>query len=163
MLNKILTQCLNNYPTFPCCHKDDRNCYCYNCIQPSFYDGGVDEYDCPKKLNFYVLKYGPSYVSEIYHFLSASQILEHFQDKNINILSLGCGFSPDYFAISKYISDNKYEFTVLLDSDGKVASRYNISSIPVLILIDEDGNIANRHLGAMTKQQMIEFINKTEE
>ena len=105
MLNRVINQCLKNYPTFPCCHTDGRNCYCYNCLQPSFYIGGVDEYDCPKKNNFYVLKYGPSYFSEIYHFLSVSQILECFQSQKINVLSLGCGFSPDYYAITQYISD----------------------------------------------------------
>jgi hypothetical protein len=105
MFNHVLAQCLTNYQQMPCCHSDDRKCYCYNCLQPGFYVGGLDEYDCPKKMNFYVLKYGPSYISEIYHYLTASQLLERFQD-NINILSLGCGFSPDYYAILKYILDN---------------------------------------------------------
>jgi hypothetical protein len=57
-------------------------------------------------MNFYVLKYGPSYTSEIYHYLSVSQILKRFQG-GINVLSLGCGFAPDYYALSKYIVDNK--------------------------------------------------------
>jgi hypothetical protein len=95
----------------PCCHGDGRKCYCYDCLQPSFYVGGLDEYECSKKLNFYVLKYGPSYVSEIYHYLFISHILERFQGNNINILSLGCGFSPDYYAISKYINDQNLSLT----------------------------------------------------
>ena len=76
----------------------------------------IDKYECPKNLNFYVLKYGPSFISEIYYYLSVSHILEHFQGNCINVLSLGCGFSPDYFAISKYISDNK--LTIKFNSCG---------------------------------------------
>jgi SAM-dependent methyltransferase len=105
MFNQVLTKCLTNYQQMSCCHNDDRICDCYKCLQPGFYAGGLDKYDCHKKMNFYVLKYGPSYISEIYHSLTTSQLLERFQD-NINILSLGCGFSPDYYAILKYILDN---------------------------------------------------------
>ncbi|MGD0168508.1 MAG: hypothetical protein ABSE54_02160 [Smithella sp.] len=63
-----------------------------------------DTYDCEKKMNYYVLNYGPSYASEIYHYLSNSKILEGFCDrKKIRIISLGCGFAPDLAAISQYI------------------------------------------------------------
>jgi hypothetical protein len=51
-----------------------------------------------------VLNYGPIYISDIYHYFEISHILESFS-KNINILSLGCGFCPDYYALTKYIGD----------------------------------------------------------
>jgi len=106
LFDQVITQCMSNISLMNCCHDDGRDCYCYNCLQPGFYVGGLDEYECDKKSNFYVLKYGPSYISEIYHYLSVSKILETFEGSTINILSLGCGFSPDYYAITKYISDN---------------------------------------------------------
>ena len=106
MFNQVIEQCLKNYPNLPCCHNDGRYCNCYDCLKRGFF-GGLDEYECPKELNYYVLKYGPSFISEIYYYLSASLILEHFQGNGINVLSLGCGFSPDYYAILKYISDHK--------------------------------------------------------
>jgi hypothetical protein len=56
-------------------------------------------------MNYYVLKYGPAYVSEIYHYFETSKILETYQNQTINVLSLGCGFAPDFFAISQYIKD----------------------------------------------------------
>jgi hypothetical protein len=54
---------------------------------------------------YYVLKYGSSYLSETYHYLENSKIIESLNLNDINILSLGCGFCPDYYAISQYIAD----------------------------------------------------------
>jgi len=80
MFNQVINQCMNNVSLMNCCHNDGRHCYCYdNCIKPGFYEGGLDTYDCRKKVNFYVLKYGPSYISEIYYYLSVSKIAEIFQ------------------------------------------------------------------------------------
>jgi SAM-dependent methyltransferase len=73
-------------------------------LNDGFY-GHADEYDCEKKMAFYVLNYGKSYISEIYHYLKNSQILDNITGQ-FNILSLGCGFCPDYYAISKYITDH---------------------------------------------------------
>jgi hypothetical protein len=59
-------------------------------------------------MNYYVLNYGPSYASEIYHYLSNSKILEGFGfKKDLRILSLGCGFAPDLIAILRYIDDEQ--------------------------------------------------------
>ncbi len=53
------------------------------------------------------MNYGPAYASEIYHYLNKSELLENnFDGTEINILSLGCGFSPDAYALKKYIKDN---------------------------------------------------------
>ena len=83
-----------------CCHDNPgRICNCYDCIRLGFF-GGDETYSCIKRLCYYTMNYGSAYVSEIYHFLSASQILENnFNDSTISILSLGCGFGPDYIAM----------------------------------------------------------------
>jgi hypothetical protein len=106
MFNDIITQCENNVLSMPCCHNDGRDCYCYNCLYAGFRNT-PDEYDCDKKMNYYVLKYGSSYVSEIYHYLENSLLIESLNITNINILSLGCGFCPDYYAVSQYIANKK--------------------------------------------------------
>jgi SAM-dependent methyltransferase len=72
-------------------------------LNEGFYNH-ADEYDCEKKMTFYVLNYGKSYISEIYHYLKNSRILDNITGQ-FKVLSLGCGFCPDYYAISKYIFD----------------------------------------------------------
>lgn len=82
---------------------------CPTCVSNSFYAQNNDTYDCLKKLCYYTMNYGPIYVSEIYHFLTQSQILQNnFMNLNrpINIMSLGCGFGPDDIALNKYKISN---------------------------------------------------------
>jgi hypothetical protein len=105
-MQNILRTCDQNYRIRPCCHDDERDCRCYDCLHMGFYSPEPDTYDCYKKLCYYIMNYGPAYASEIYHYFSQSQILENnFNGKSLNIISLGCGFSPDLIALRKYISD----------------------------------------------------------
>lgn len=105
-MKELLTRCNGNLNSLPCCHSEQSNCNCYPCLHSDFRTR-PDTYNCEKKMNYYVLNYGPSFASEIYHYLSFSKILEGFSfTGNIRILSLGCGFAPDLLAISRYIDDN---------------------------------------------------------
>ncbi len=114
---ELLNKCDENYKTMPCCHTDDRVCLCSICWDKDFYCR-ADSYDCAKKLNHYVLNYGPSFSSEIYHYLSNSKILEnHFNNKTIRILSLGCGFAPDLLAVTRYVLDN--DLNIEIEYNGK--------------------------------------------
>ncbi len=110
-MKNFILHCEKNYKALPCCKNDYRAvvCDCSICLQEGFYVGGLDTYDCEKKVHYYVLNYGPSYASEVYYYLSQSKILEYFASKNkkLKILSLGCGFAPDLFAITEYISMNR--------------------------------------------------------
>ena len=112
-MQRILTLCDIIYNNTSCCHNDpNRVCDCSVCLREGFY-GGRDTYSCLKKLCYYTMSYGPACVSEIYHFLSFSRILEqHFNGRTINILSLGCGFGPDYVAAMKYIAEQHLNITV---------------------------------------------------
>lgn len=89
-----------------------------------------DSYDCEKKVNYYVLNYGPSFASEIYHYLAFTQVLEEFESKRkLKILSLGCGFAPDLIALKKYIKDKQLviqiEYCGIDKSDSWNSARYS--------------------------------------
>ena len=116
MFKRLLAQCKTNYNKMECCG-DRFKCDCGACLSEGFdiRSSKVDTYKCAKRMNYYVLKYGSSGISEIYHYLSASKILETFQNQNIKIMSLGCGFAPDYYAIEKYIQDNKLSINFTYD------------------------------------------------
>jgi len=109
MFDKVLSLCKNNYEQAKnyCCHKSVlKPCNCEQCLYEGFRNSNQpDDYNCDKKMNCYVLKYGSAYISEIYHYLNTSKILEPYKGQSINVLSLGCGFCPDYFALSQYITD----------------------------------------------------------
>lgn len=78
------------------------------------------------------------------------------ENKDIEILAVSS--QEDIKTVQKYIDDNKYEFKVLLDTDGKVAREYKAYAIPMSVLIDEEGNVINTHTGAMTKEELLEFM-----
>ncbi len=113
-MNDFLVTVNDIYLNQSCCHtKDGYTCNCYPCMKKSFFDG-QDDYSCLKKLCYYSLNFGPAFVSEIYHFLANTKILESFSDKdNIRILSLGCGFGSDLIAMNRYIKDNNLKSNLL--------------------------------------------------
>lgn len=81
---------------------------CLSCVKESFRTLENDDYNCLEKLAHYTIYYGPMYVSEIYHFLRESQIIENNfleLDRPINVISLGCGFGPDNVALHKHRKD----------------------------------------------------------
>lgn len=102
-MRELLLHSNNLFRHTPHCH-EDIDCY-YQCLQDSFYEG-IDTYNCIRKLCCYVMNYGPAYASEIYHFLNKTKLLEReYNNCEIKILSLGCGFSPEIYALSKYITE----------------------------------------------------------
>lgn len=104
---ELLNRCNEIYGNTECCHREqNRICNCTDCLQEGFY-GKPDWYNCLKKLCSYTMNYGPCYTSEIYNYLQTDRLLEnHYLNQTIKILSLGCGFCPDWFAFNKYIIDN---------------------------------------------------------
>lgn len=112
MIKRLITQSYENVEHLDCCHEDKSNCCCYDCLKEDFRKR-PDEYDCEKKMNYYVAKYAASYSSEFFNYLQKSAILDNYNNSTLNILSLGCGFSPDYYAITKYIADKELNINLL--------------------------------------------------
>lgn len=113
-MKKLLNMSDKKYNKLSHCGGENKDISCYDCCFKDFYKR-PDTYNCVKKLCFYILNYGPSYASEIYYYLKKSKLLEYgLGKKNITILSLGCGFSPDFYALKKYINnynlDIKYQY-----------------------------------------------------
>lgn len=81
---------------------------CETCLEqvhfPSKFSNGRIEYTCSNLLNYYVCKYSFKYASEIeYAFNTINQMPFYPQ---YNILSLGCGASPDLMALEQYLIKN---------------------------------------------------------
>lgn len=60
--------------------------------------------------------------------------------------------------VAGFVNDNRITFPVLLDESGKINESYSILSVPTTFLVDEKGIIVKKHIGAMTLDQMEEFI-----
>ncbi|MBI4377647.1 MAG: TlpA family protein disulfide reductase [Nitrospinae bacterium] len=62
--------------------------------------------------------------------------------------------------VNKYISGNRFTFTILLDTNNRVASEYSVTGIPTTYLIDPQGFIINKAIGARDweHKETIEFF-----
>ncbi len=62
--------------------------------------------------------------------------------------------SPD--KIDTFMTSLNLSLPVLLDTDGSVAKKYNITAIPTTFFIDKGGIIQVKMVGAFTNVQQIE-------
>ena len=107
-MEELLRRCNHRFNELPYCSKGSCPSDCQKCLEDGWFDKTTEDYcKCEKKLYYYVANYGPSFASEICHYLSASEILENkYSGKELRVLSLGCGASLDLIAINKYLQDN---------------------------------------------------------
>jgi peroxiredoxin len=70
---------------------------------------------------------------------------------------LGINIDPQN-DVAGFVRENQLTFPILLDKTGKVNEDYSILSIPTTLLINEEGMIEKKHIGAMTLEQMEEFV-----
>lgn len=86
------------------------------------------------------------------------KLYEETKDSDLVILAVNLG--EDKNTAKSFIENNKYNFTVLLDSDQSIAMKYNIVAIPTSFFIDKEGNIVSSIKGGMTIETMKNYISK---
>ena len=104
-MDAILRRSDQLYRAEPCCHTHTPQCSCMKCWTEKFREE-PDDYNCFKSLCWYTLKYGPSFASEFFHYLSDSKLMETFVaagKRRLKVLSLGCGVGPDLIAMKSYV------------------------------------------------------------
>ncbi|SMY34982.1 hypothetical protein [Photobacterium andalusiense] len=101
MFTDVLINCSHQIDELTCCKKDSSPCNCVSALMDD-YSIRPDSYDCIKKMSTYSVRYGPAYISEVYHYLVATNFTNFLTTPITKIISLGCGFAPDYYAIKKY-------------------------------------------------------------
>jgi hypothetical protein len=103
----ILKRADQLYRAEVCCHTSNSRCDCMKCWSEKFREL-PDDYSCFKSLCWYTMKYGPSFASEFFHYLSKSKLIETFLSvgkKKLSVLSLGCGLGPDLIALNRYVGN----------------------------------------------------------
>lgn len=95
------------------------------------------------------------------------QLYEETKDSDLVILAIN--LNEDKTTVEKFMIANNYSFPVLLDTDFQVGGAYQAVSIPTSYFInkegdiatftDSSGNIVNKHVGAMTLEQMKYYVN----
>lgn len=69
------------------------------------------------------------------------------QHKDKGVVFLGINVLDDKSGAVSFIKENNVTFTNLYDHDGKLASSFNINSLPVTLFVDAGGAIIQKSFG----------------
>ncbi len=61
--------------------------------------------------------------------------------------------------IKKFMNENNYTMPVLLDKDGAIGKKFQVTAIPTTIIVNKHGMIKYRKSGAMTINELEGIIN----
>lgn len=60
--------------------------------------------------------------------------------------------------VLKFIADNKYTMTVLLDEKGEAAAAYDVRYLPTTCVIDGSGVVKGQLIGGTTKDAVLKLV-----
>ena len=100
-------------------------------------------------LNFWATWCGPC-VGELPAF---PKLIEKYGD-SLSLVTVNCG--EDKETVESFLSENGYDFTVLMDTDYAISDIYPTDGIPYTLIFDRDGKISHIQLGAGDADEMFE-------
>jgi peroxiredoxin len=104
-------------------------------------------------LNFWAINCAPC-IQEI---PLLQTISEHDKD---NLVVLAINLGDPQKNVETFVKSNKITYTVLLDTDGRVADLYHVAAFPVTYFIDRNGIIQDQHTGQLTDGLLPEIMKK---
>lgn len=84
------------------------------------------------------------------------RIYKKYKDSDVYVLTVNV--NEPHSTVKKFIDEYNYSFPVVLDDTGEVSQKYQITGIPTSYFIDSDGNISDKHVGALTFDDMEKYI-----
>ena len=82
------------------------------------------------------------------------QIHEEWQDRGLVILAINK--RETHAKVQEFMERNSLSFAALLDTDGAISLKYNVSGIPTTFFIDKDGIIQEKRIGSFSSAAEIE-------
>jgi len=83
---------------------------------------------------------------------------QRFHENNKDVVLVGIDVQEDAPTVKEFIQAMGVTYTILLDSDGRIASNFGIQGIPTTFLIDENGKLVNKNVGMMNYSQLESFV-----
>jgi len=84
------------------------------------------------------------------------------ETKDSDLVMLAVNVGEDKKTVQDFITENNYNFTILLDTDGKISQLYQVSGIPTSYFIDTKGFLDGGTSGAIPLESMKEYVNNLE-
>jgi len=67
--------------------------------------------------------------------------------KDQNVLAISIDLKEDEETVRKFAQSNQMNWIVIIDRDGGVAKKYEVTAIPTLFLVDQNGVVRYAHVG----------------
>ena len=61
---------------------------------------------------------------------------------------------------SKFMKEQHYTFSTLVDSKSEAMHAYNVSAIPTVVIIDKEGNITAHFVGTRSEEVLRKALEK---
>lgn len=81
----------------------------------------------------------------------------------LGVAAPNLGSEGDAEHIKKFLSDNKYTFPVVMDTDGTIFGSYGVRSFPTTFMLDTDNNVYGYVEGGLSLDMMEQIISQTME
>ena len=73
------------------------------------------------------------------------KVAKEYEDRGVVLCSINIKEKPN--KIRTFLKQQNLNVDVALDTDGKVATKYNVEGIPTMVIVDKKGNIAHVKVG----------------
>ena len=84
------------------------------------------------------------------------QKLHEEYGEDVEIIAVNLGESKK--EVKNFLEMRGYNFTILLDENREIGSKYMVRAIPTTYFLDEKGIITEKHLGVLNYEQMKENL-----
>ncbi len=81
---------------------------------------------------------------------------QQFADSSVHFVGISVGEKPE--AVAAYASQHAIPYPILLDSESQAAAAYAVDGYPTTYFLDADGRIVARQIGALTEDQLIQYV-----
>lgn len=86
---------------------------------------------------------------------------EAHQDEGFVILAIDLTFQDSIEDVEMFVEEFDMTFPILLDEDGTVTNeQYRILGLPMSVFVNREGIITRLHIGAMTGEQIDQFVSE---
>jgi peroxiredoxin len=75
------------------------------------------------------------------------KIQKDYKEKGVEVLAISEDSPWSVSKVKSFVAGNKYTFTVLLDTNGKVMRKYGLLGTPYTLIISSEGEVVFKHFG----------------
>jgi len=87
-------------------------------------------------------------------------LVEAFEREGGQVVFLAISIDEPERAVRRFAEKNDISFIILLDEGGKVASEYQVKSIPITFFVNRDGQVVMRYVGQIPTHRLEDGLSR---